>query len=67
MTAKEVSTHIKAAGFHSKADFARLMGLSLNTVNLWGAKSPIPPYFFQVLEWAKKAKKYDDLIKDLQK
>lgn len=64
--AKEVSKLIKQAGFHSKLEFAKAMGLSPNTINLWGAKSPLPPYFYQVLEWAKKAKKYDELIKDLQ-
>ena len=64
--AKEVSRLIKQAGFHSKAEFAKKMGLSANAVNLWGAKSPLPPYFYQVLEWAKKAQKYDKLIADLK-
>ena len=66
MDKKEVSKLIKQAGFHSKAEFAQKMGLSTTAVNLWGGQSPLPPYFYQVLEWAKKAKKYDELMNDLK-
>ena len=63
---KLVSKHIKQAGFKSKAEFARAMGLNPISVNNWGVSNPVPCYFFKVLEWAKKAKKYDELIKDLK-
>ena len=66
MDKKEVSRLIKEAGFHSKAEFAKKMGLSATMISLWGEKCPLPPYFHQVLEWASKAKKYDELIKDLK-
>lgn len=65
MTTKEVSQAIKNAGFSTKKEFAQKMGLSVVAVNMWGSKSPIPPYFFQVLEWAKKAKMFDEMVKNL--
>lgn len=67
LTPKEVSKAIKQAGFKSKSEFARQMGFKSNAVHLWGKENPVPCYFFKVLEWAKKARKYDELIKDLQK
>lgn len=67
MNAKEISKAIKKAGFKSKAEFAREFGLAQSSVNNWGSSNPVPPYLEKVLEWAKKAKKYDELIKDLQK
>lgn len=59
ISSKLVSKYIKQAGFKSKAEFSRVMGFSSNAVHLWGVKSPVPCWFFQVLEWAKKAKAYD--------
>lgn len=64
--AKYVSKIIKEAGFRSKAEFARELNFKLNTVNLWGVTNPIPAYLPKLLEYAKKAKKYDELIKDLK-
>ena len=64
LSLKEISKAIKQAGFKSKAEFARKMGLNVVTVNSWGIKNQPPLYFKQVLEWAKKAKKYDELMKE---
>lgn len=47
-TKKFVSRLIKQAGFRSKAEFA----------------SASPAYLNKVLEWAKKAKAYDELMKE---
>lgn len=63
---KLVSKLIKQAGFKSKAEFSREMGFTSNAVHLWGDKNPVPCYFLKVLEWAKKAKKYDELMSDLK-
>lgn len=65
-TPKLISRAIKQAGFKSKAAFAREIGLPESSVGSWGSSNPVPPYLKKVLEWAKKAKKYDELIKDLQ-
>ena len=67
ISSKLVSKYIKQAGFKSKSEFARQMGFTSNAVHLWGEKNPVPCYFFKVLEWANKAKKYDKLMKDLEK
>lgn len=64
LTTKDVSRLIKQAGFKSKAEFARQMGISENTVNVWGLTNPPPVYLNKVLEWAKKAKAYDELMKE---
>lgn len=66
LSPKLVSKHIKQAGFKSKAEFAREMGFNPMSVNNWGLCHSVPCYFFKVLEWAKKAKKYDELMKDLK-
>lgn len=65
-TAKLVSKAIKQAGFKSKVAFAREIGLPESSVGSWGSSNPVPPYLKKVLEWAKKAKKYDELTKDLK-
>lgn len=62
--ADDISKAIKQAGFKSKADFARVTGISHATVKAWGVSNPVPPYLFLMLEWAKKAKVYDELMKD---
>lgn len=36
LSLKEISKAIKQAGFRSKAEFARKMGLNVVTVNSWG-------------------------------
>lgn len=64
LTPKDISKLIKQSGFKSKAEFAREMGLNVGTVNIWGLTNPAPVYLEKVLEWAKKAKAYDELIKD---
>lgn len=64
LTPKEISKLIKSSGFKSKAEFARKMGLNVVTVNSWGLKNPAPVYLTQVLEWAKKARLYDKLMKE---
>ena len=54
--------------FHSKLlkDRPFEFGLAHSSVNNWGVSNPFPPYLECVFKWAKKAKKYDELIKDLQ-
>lgn len=52
---------IKKAGFKSKAEFARELNLNEDSVYNWGGANPVPKWLFKVLEWAIKARKYDEM------
>lgn len=65
-SAKEVGALIKQAGFKNKKEFAKAMSLSVVTVNFWGSRTPPPVWLNRVLEWAKKAKNYDEIVERLK-
>ena len=52
------------AGFKSKNELAKALNLSYSAVTQWGCGDvKFPPYLKAVLEWAVKAKKYDEALK----
>lgn len=67
MTDENFKELLLAAGFKSKKEFGDLMGLHPNTTIQWGKANPYPTWLKYTLEWAIKAKKYDDLLRDLSK
>lgn len=67
MTMQEFKSLLCQAGFKNKKEFAAEFKLAYSSVNNWGSVTPFPPYLETALKWAIKARKYDDLLKDLQK
>ena len=65
MTKERFKELLNKSGFKTKKEFAAEFGLAHSSVNNWGVSSPFPPYLKKVFEWAIKAKKYDELMKDL--
>lgn len=53
LTSTEIKFLIKKAGFKSKAEFARELGLLPKSVNNWGSCTPAPVWFKKVIQWAK--------------
>lgn len=66
MSEQEFKQKLFKAGFQSKKDFAERLGLNANTISQWGRLNPYPAWVKFTLDCAIKAKKYDDLLKDLQ-
>ena len=67
MTNDEFKSLLLQAGFKNKKEFADLLGLHYMTTIKWGKDNPFPTWLNFTLEWAIKAKKYDELMKDLKK
>lgn len=61
MTNDEFKSLLFDAGFKTKKDLSEFLGLHYTTTTKWGKDNPYPTWLKPVLEWAIKAKKYDDL------
>lgn len=66
MTKERFKELLHESGFKNKKAFADEFGLAYSSVNNWGVSNPFPPYLECVFKWAKKAKKYDELMSDLK-
>lgn len=67
MTNDEFKSLLLQAGFKSKREFGERLGLHFNTTIQWGKSNPYPTWLPFLLECAVKARKYDELMKDLKK
>lgn len=64
MTKENFKNLYTEAGFKSKNELAKALNLSYSAVTQWGCGDvKFPPYLKAVLEWAVKAKKYDEALK----
>lgn len=64
MTKENFKNLYTEAGFKSKNELAKALNLSYSAVTQWGCGDvKFPPYLKAVLEWAVKAKKYDEVLK----
>lgn len=66
MTKERFKELLKQAGFKNKKEFADEFKLAYSSINNWGVSNPYPPYLECVFKWAIKARKYDELMKDLK-
>lgn len=62
MTNEEFKSLLLQAGFKSKKEFAEFIGLHYMTAIKWGKENPYPSWLKIMLQWAKKARKYDELV-----
>lgn len=66
MNNDEFKSLLLQAGFKSKLEFAELLGLHYMTAIKWGKANPYPSWLEFTLKWAIKARKYDELMRDLK-
>ena len=63
MDKENFKTLFVEAGFKNKQELAKALNLSYSCVTQWGCGDvKFPPYLKVVLEWAIKAKKYDEAL-----
>lgn len=66
MTKERLNSFYLRLALKTKKEFADEFKLAYSNVNNWGVSNPYPPYLECVFKWVIKARKYDELMRDLQ-
>lgn len=61
MTNDEFKSLLFKAGFKTKRELSVFLGLHYTTTTKWGKDNPYPNWLKPALEWATKARQFDEL------